>query len=405
MINALFLIALTELFLGGGGRLFELGSGTVRMYLFATCLVVYAACMYLRIRPRDGQSLALGLVFLYLLVHVGGLLVGTFNGAGIKDMMTEFQHSLYWLAAPFFALMLQSPAMVYRVSFLVRFCGMFLAIAYLTVLALLAVGKISIIQVLPLLVDSGEVFVRGDNFLFYKGFLYLGLATVFFVGIRGKFWVLCTLTVFTALILTLTRGFLLATSIAVLMMLVSQGRRLAAALAVIGMMVAAFIVFVLVPALKGGVAESQSQSLAQRTSDFRQIVSTLTPQSLIIGEGYAAEENDRIDIENTFLWATWKFGIPGLAFWLMPLFVNGYFYLSIRNRRNNPAAGAFFFGTVLVYAETVTNPFLNNPIGLSFVLVALFSLRTLAKESRAQRLTAATSTSLGEIAHAGQASN
>jgi hypothetical protein len=33
---------------------------------------------------------------------------------------------------------------------------------------------------------------------------------------------------------------------------------------------------------------------------------------------------------------------------------------------------------ILVYVQTLTNPYLNNPIGLSFVMVAIFSLKTLS---------------------------
>jgi hypothetical protein len=31
--------------------------------------------------------------------------------------------------------------------------------------------------------------------------------------------------------------------------------------------------------------------------------------------------------------------------------------------------------------QTVTNPYLNNPIGLSFVMAAIFSLQTLARRA------------------------
>ena len=383
MINAFFIVMLLELFIGGGGRFIAFGPLTLRMVLFGGCFILFGFSVYLRLRRLEGQRLAFGLVLFYLIVHIFGLIVGAMKGTAPSDMFPEFQHSLYWLAAPFFAMVLQSPVMVQRASIVVRAAGVILALAYFMVLALLAFGKISILEILPLLHDSGEVVVRGDNFLFYKGFLYLGISVVFFVGLRGRFWKSLAGMVWVALVLTLTRGFLLSTSVAVLLMLAAQGRRLAATFALLMVMTAAFVILVYVPSQKdASYSEQRSESTNQRARDFFAIIDNMTPQTFLIGEGFGAEENDRIEIENSFLWAQWKLGVMGPVFWSTPLFLCAYFYLKIPNRRYHRSANAFFFGTVLVYVETLTNPFLNNPIGLSFVLVAIFSLRTLSKQVR-----------------------
>jgi hypothetical protein len=384
MIDTLFTVTLAELFMGGGGRLLHMGPVTLRMILFAICLVVGAVAILFRLRSMDGQRLAFGLVMTYLLVHVFGLLIGAVNGAEFSDMISEFQQSLYWLAAPFFALVLQSPTMVYKTSVLVRLAGVLLALGYIAVLALLAIGRLSILEVLPILTDSGEVIVRGENFLFYKGFLYLGLAIIFFVAIRGRFWRTLVILVGVALVLTLTRGFLLSVSVSVLLMLAAQGRRVVAGMALVAVAIGAFIVFIYVPSLNEKISSSQTESNTQRQQDFREIVDHVTPQSLLIGEGYGAMVNDRFNIENTFLWAVWKLGVTGLLFWVMPLGLCAYYYLKIPNRSGHATASAFFFGTVLVNFQTLTNPYLNNPIGLSFVIAAIFSLRTLSKQAQAK---------------------
>jgi hypothetical protein len=385
MIDTLFVITLVEAFIGGGGRLVEIGPFTLRMLLFASCLIIGTFALYLRLRRMDGQRLAFGLVLFYLLVHLFGLLVGTMNGADTGDMMAEFQQSLYWLIAPFFAFVLQSTKMVNVASLVVRFSGLFLALGYFVILALLVIGKLSIIQILPLLHDSGEVVIRADHFLFYKGFLYLGISIVFFVAIRGRYWVFLTGIVSVALVLTLTRGFLLSTSVAVLMMLAAQGRRIVAAVAVVMVIAAAFVVLIYVPSLDESFTESRSASNDQRAQDFFGIVDNLTPTTALIGEGFGAEVDDRQFIENTLLWAFWKLGVIGAVFWTLPLCLCAYFYLKIPDRMHHRSAGAFFFGTILVYVETLTNPYLNNPIGLSYVLVALFSLRTLARDAQRPR--------------------
>lgn len=386
MINALFIVMLLELFIGGSGRLLQLGPLTLRMILFGACLIVFGFSIYLRLRRLDGQRLAFGLLLFYLLVHIFGLIIGAINGANPGDMLTEFQHSLYWLAAPFFAMVLQSPVMVQRASVVVRVSGVVLALAYFMVLALLVFGKVSILEILPLLHDSGEVVVRGDNFLFYKGFLYLGISIVFFVGIGGRFSTFLAGLVFVGLVLTLTRGFLLSTAVAVLLMLATQGRRMAASGALLMIGIAAFVILIYVPSQKdASFSQSRTESTNQRTRDLVAIIDNMTPKTFLIGEGYAAEENDRSEIENSFLWAQWKLGVMGPIFWMTPLLLCAYYYLKIPRRHLHRTATAFFFGTIVVYVETVTNPFLNNPIGLSYVLVAIFSLRTLSKPASLEK--------------------
>ena len=101
---------------------------------------------------------------------------------------------------------------------------------------------------------------------------------------------------------------------------------------------------------------------------------------MVFGEGLGSEIDGRLNIENTFLWALWKLGVFGVLFWLVPLFLCIKYY--IRIGRNDPGfnlASAYMFSTLLVYIQTMTNPYLNNPIGLSFVLISIFSLRTISK--------------------------
>ena len=70
-------------------------------------------------------------------------------------------------------------------------------------------------------------------------------------------------------------------------------------------------------------------------------------------------------------------GLVALLFWLLPIGIGLYYFLEVsRNSAAYSLACAFFFGMVFVYVQTVSNPYLNNPIGLSFVMMAIFSLRT-----------------------------
>jgi hypothetical protein len=382
MMRALFTVSLLELFMGGGGRLTAVGPVSLRMVLFAACLCATLVAILFPRRHSDGVQLAMLLVLVYLLVHVAGLVVGATNGGSLSQMLLEFQQSLYWLAAPFFALMLQSERDVQRAARLVRIAGVTLAAGYIAILIGLLAGILHLGSLQAIIGPTGEVRFRSGEFFIYKGFLYLGISIVFFVAARGKYWGLIVTLIALALAFTFTRGLLISTSAAVLLMLCFQGRWRAAVPALVLTASAAFLLWIYLPSSDTKVGGNYAISTGQRLEDMTYMAEHATPGTLLIGEGFGSLINNRLGIENTFLFVLWKLGVLGLLFWLLPLSLCVYYYSKIPNRGSNPLANAYLFGTILVYVQTTANPFLNNPIGLSFVMLALFSLRTLSRRGR-----------------------
>jgi hypothetical protein len=378
-MRALFAISLFELLLGGGGHVTAAGPLTLRMVLFAGCLAATLISLFFPRRRADGVLFAMALVLAYLIIHVGGLLVGAINGGDTVAMFTQFQQSLFWLAAPFFALMIQTEKDVDSCARIVQIAGATLACAYLTILLALLTGLVNLGSVRSLLANSGEVVFRSGEFFIYKGFLYLGVAIIFFVGIRGKYWAPLALVTGLALVGTLTRGFLLSTSLSLLLMLVVQRRWRTVVPALVLSAAGAFFVWEYLPSLDTSQSEAQGTSSDHRIQDMTYLANHTTIKTLVIGEGYGSQINGRGMIENTFLWVLWCFGIVGLMFWTMPLALCVYYFSKIPDAYLHPVANAYMFGTVLVYLQTATNPYLNNPIGLSYVLLALFSLRVLSR--------------------------
>ena len=379
MMRALFTISLVELFMGGGGRLIAVGPASLRMVLFALCLCATLVAFLFPRRRSDGVLLAMGLILIYLIIHVGALVVGAIYSGDTPKMFGEFQQSLYWLAAPFFALMVQTEEDVRKGARLVLYSGTALALIYIGILVGLLTGIIHLVWLKNLLGETGEFQFRSGEFFIYKGFLYLGIAIVFLVALRVRFWVPLLLLVSTAMILTFTRGFLISTSVAVLLMLFAQRRWRAAVPALVLVATGVFVVWIYLPSTDDTVGGHYETSTNQRLDDMAYIANNISPKTFIVGEGYASLINNRYAIENTFLWALWKLGTLGVLFWLLPIALCFHYYLKIPNRASNEIATAFLFGVVLVYVQTSTNPFLNNPIGLSYILLAMFSLRLLSR--------------------------
>ncbi|MEO6407250.1 MAG: hypothetical protein ABIO45_00660 [Burkholderiaceae bacterium] len=388
-MNVFFTLVVMELFVGGGGRLTELGPATLRMVLFALCLLASAYLALVRVRADYGLPLALGLVSAYLLVHLPAVAIGISQGSLPGDVTTEMQQSLYWLAAPFFAIALASPERVVRAALLVRIAGAVLAVAYLAAILGLLTGSLDYVEWYARLNETGEFSFRGESFFFYKGFLYLGISTIFFLALRSRHSTLWLLVVIAALVMTLTRGFILSTSIAALAMLFALRRWRAVGLAALIVSAAVFMMWIYLPSADEAVAVQREISNSQRGDDFAYMVEHASVGPLVFGAGFGSFINERINIENTFLWALWKIGVAGLVFWFLPLLLSARYFLRVpRATEHFPLACAYFFATVLIYVQTATNPYLNNPIGLSFALIALFSLRTLSRLPQPVRVTA-----------------
>jgi hypothetical protein len=382
-MELLFSITILELLIGGGGRLTPIGPVTLRMVLFATCLCAWLVVAPItRQRRSNGHLLAIGLVLSYLFIHISAFIVGLLKGTDVVRMNTEMQQSLYWLAAPFFAFILQSQAMVQRTAIIIQVAGIILATTYIAAITGLAIGAIDLVRLYPILNETGEFYFRGESFFFYKGFLYLGISIVFLIAIRGRHWGYLTTLVAGALVLTLTRGFVLSTSIAILLMLIAQRQWRAVSIASLSVIAAALLVWVYLPTVDDTLLGQRDISTSQREDDMAYIVDNISAKTIILGEGLGSLINNRPNIENTFLWAIWKLGYLGFMFWIIPLIICTYYYLKVsKNNSQHRLACAYFFGTILVYVQTATNPYLNNPIGLSFLLMALFSLKTIATES------------------------
>jgi hypothetical protein len=397
MMRALFTISLLELFMGGGGRLMAVGSVSLRMALLAACLAATAVAILFPRRRSDGVLLAMLLVLIYLLVHVGALVVGAIQSNDPSQLPVEFQQSLYWLAAPFFALMIQSEDDVRRYANLAQGAGVALACIYIVILAGLVSGTLSMGLVRAVLVRGGEISFRSGEFFVYKGFAYLGISIAFLVAIRGKYWALLATFVAIALMLTFTRGFILSTSIGVVLMLCVQRRWRVAVPAIVLVAAAAIFVLIYLPSVDPSGLGNRDQSTNQRIEDMIYMFYHARANTFLIGEGYGSMINTRSNIENTFLWALWKLGTIGLLFWMIPLSLCIYYYRKIPNARSNPLANAYLFGTVVVYVQTSTNPILNNPIGLSFVMLSIFSLRILSRSKQNPAVSGRTSPDTGQI--------
>jgi hypothetical protein len=371
-VTLLLLLMLMELMLLGSGRLLQFGPLTARMYFYlgglgcATLVVLFRGTVH-----REVLLLALGFVALTTI----SALIGLVNQAQPSDVVDDVKPLLFFLNLLFFDVAITDLRQVNRIATLVRACSIILAAAYLLGIALVLAGVIPIGTALKVLSQSDEFFLRGGTGVFYKSFLYLGIGFCFFLVGQRRSSLLAAL-LFATIVLTLTRGMVLAAVVIVgiaALLHPRGGLRLPAYL--IGLASAGLVAL---PWLVTMFA-SRSEADELRQGDFHSVVESATWTSLLVGHGLGADVGGRARIEESYLEILHQQGLLGLFFWaaVAALLARDFMAASRAGRRD--AAIPFFLGALFVYVESATNPFLTNPIGMSMVLVSLVVLRVLCR--------------------------
>lgn len=378
MIEVLFPIVLAEVVLGGGGRTFAFGSITLRMVLFGATLVATLIGL-LSARQREGLNLAFLLVLAFFTSLLPGLLVDVTRGTPVDVVAPELQPILFWLCAPFFALAIQDARTARKAASIFIYGGFVVGLVTSLLMTFLYTGVIGFFPLYLWADKTNELFFRGFNNFFYKGHFFVGIALVFCVVLKPRWWKTMTAVLVLSIALSLTRGLYLAVALAIMASFVTNGRR-GSVLILAAMAFAVFLLYsqsisdILFDPTRLASSETRSRDLLVFWNQFDFM-------TLLTGDGTGELLNGRSDVENSFLWAIWRFGIVGLLFMLFPFFLCLRYFRTIG--RDNPEytlASAFFFGVVMLYILTAFNPFVNNSIGLMYLLCAIFSLRRLSRE-------------------------
>lgn len=387
-MNVLFTLIVWELTLGGGGRVFALGPLPMRMVFFASAVILWTMLAIREPLRSSNERLALQLVVLFFGAHIAGTIQGVFAGVKTGTLLGEIQPLLYWLMAPFIAMNLAQLDIVERTSRIIIKGGFLVSIATVLIVIGILVGVIPAGTFYRIASASGEVFFRGATLFFYKGFFYVAIAAVFTIALRPRWWGASALLMIATVTVSLTRGLVLAILIGVLVVLIAQRRW-----RTLGAGTGLLLILFLALALTGKISLTtltemgdRLDSVTQRIHDTLFVMRQMNTTTFIFGEGIGTLINQRSNVENSYMWALWKLGVFGLAFWLLPLALSVWYFLRIPFvSPHYDLAAAYFSGVLMLYAVTATNPFINNPIGLSYLMIAMFSLRSLAVAAAASR--------------------
>jgi len=411
----LFVVSLTELLVGGGGRLFEIGPLTLRMYLFgATQAVVWWSILRGSWRPDATTWKLFGTLAGLTAVSAG---IGWFNQAPIGAIFTDVKPLLYWSNLLFYAQIINSRERLELVKACFRWSSALLAVAYLLVLLLwkfnIIYGWGMYLWALP----TEELSFRGNLGFFYKGFIFLPIGIFFWLQensyYRKFIWVFL---IYLAMLLTFTRGFwLIIFSIHVLYTIFYNPKNVISWLAIVLMITSLLSVGLYVSQVDNQnfpeLAEFQQKSretykrkplkewqrklgnmfsqgfedressIIDRIIQVGEVIDATTPASVFVGNGLGKGTDSRqVHMEISYLEIFHKQGIMGLTVWFGLFYAlwRGFYRRMGRSLKQIPFeddAFVFFMAAAFMFAISFLNPFINAPMGLGMLGIALISLK------------------------------
>jgi hypothetical protein len=365
LIKGLFTIIIIELVLGGGGRFFEVGSLTLRILMFLVALILTLINIIFR-ENLDKKIILISVLFLF--TNTFGVLIGLINGATLDLILEDIKPLSFFLILPFFSMSIKSMNDIYLVKKILIRGSIFLAFTYLITIFLISNEFIDFLTFYEKQNEIGEIFFRGGPFFFYKGFLYLCVGFFFILSSNISFKNLFLTLLFVSILLTFTRGFIIFTSLIAIYYIFFINKN----------QISKFLWFLVIISSVFYLGNMMLESIGDRSSSditryvqLDQVVSKINILSLFVGHGLGVGTEERpVHMENSFLEIFHKQGILGLFFWFSLLFYIFFMYVKIKNKKFKKTALPFMLCTVFVFLQSLTNPFINNPIGLTMVLIS-----------------------------------
>lgn len=404
----LFLIVLAELVIGGGGRLFVFGPLTLRMILFAMAMFITLIHVILgeKLQP-DFRNVIIAFVIVYLIA----IAIGILNGAERKLWWEDIRPLLYIFMLSFFYFSVKRNNSVSAASTVIKAGSLVLAFTFFICLVLIHSGVIPFLDFYNPAIASTEFFFRGELTFFYKGFLFLCVGFIFydFAAVKSnRIWQGLLLI---AIILTFTRGFLFALALTYSVYYFLSARWWKTGIALAVALLVAFSGKIIieqsslaiyrmlheeapVPITESPKSNSPDENVPSkplvpseantdllgdraysdrgRKVQIQEVWERTTPVSFLIGHGLGNGIPSRpVHMEISYLEIFHKQGMIGMCFWGWILFLLLKKYKQVSTSR---IATAFFLSSVFVFFQSLTNQYINNPIGLSVILLSLVVL-------------------------------
>lgn len=374
------LLIFGEIFLMGSGQFLLISGGlTLKMFNYALMLTfaAYAVFCY-RIIEKDTFLLTGWFTALLLL----GTLLSVVND-GWNKLFTDLSPLFYFYTIIFFDLYFRTFSDIVFIERLLKISAISLAGLYLIYILLIAVGFFNFDLVYLFMEDSSDIMFRGkEGALFYKGFIYLAIGLVFYIS-RAKMLSWQSLLLMAAIYFTHTRAFVIIVLCAcccyILYWLYIRCYRVPLKYVIWSISLLLLVLLFSAGWYENFIGEDRQGGDLVRLETIKQVMEQVTPVSFFIGHGFGIGVPIRpIHMEMSYMEIFHKQGIAGLVFWGYLLLRSCLFFFSSSLKQQIQGL-PFLLSILVIYIQSLFNPFLNNPIGMGFVLISYVVLKRIRK--------------------------
>lgn len=393
--KGLLSILIIELVLAGGGRIVSFGPVSLRMILFSAAMIITA------IHIIKGSRIEKRYVYLqmcFTAMLAAGIIIGAISGADKSLIWEDVKPLLYFYLLPFFSVAISGIDELKQIQKSIIVASAFMAAAFIIILVLVNLKLIPFLDFYVLTFPTEEFFYRGEYTFFYKGFVYLcvGFLLVHFSTIKNKWWLLSLFAC--AILLSFTRGLLFALALTYLSYFVIEKKYPLVAL----MFVLGCSIFFYGKTFYSTISDSlyridrEEQLRVQpshsntlfgdrehsdnvRKKQIKEVFESVTIASVLYGHGFGHGVSERpIHMEISYLEIFHKQGLIGIGCWCF-LFIRLVQSFLTASKRNLELSLAFFLSALFIFFQSITNQYINNPIGLGMFMISLTGLGVINK--------------------------
>ncbi len=367
-----------EASIGGSGGLIKLGGG-LTLRKINVCIALLISIFLISQLKKVPKNIAY-IFIAFIISLIIPTIIGYINYGNNPKVIENFLQQSFFLLLPFYNLFIKNEDDIQIVVRILKVASLAIALIYLAVLALIAIGLTDFLSVYALLSTSTEFMGRGVTGFWFKGYLYLCLGIFFFDTEKSAILKrLKQLIVLIAVYFTFVRGFIVALFASVFLYELLFKSFLK------GILIGFFSIIIISSFAQYYIQASfnREESDEVRKVQYQQVVDAITPTSIVMGHGFGEGVRVRDNhLEIIYLEIFHKQGLIGLTFWVFILFYIGLLYFNCKRLGYEKKARPFLLAALFIYIQSATNPYLTNSIGLNMIMISIVSLNIYLKEGR-----------------------
>jgi len=388
-LSNIFKLYFLEIFLGGGGRVFQAYGITLRMILFSLIILYFIKDILVNKKIKgDRCFLLINGILLFWIAFSG--FIGILNDASVLDIISDIKPLSYLFIIPplihFFCLKKINPKEIYNI--LVYSLAIVVTLS-LTLTLLISIGYFNNISILRNDIDnyigSFEIGIRANGAVYYNGFYYL-LIGVLMVYSKIKvsstrkfekvFFILGSLT----LVASTTKGLIISLILGIIIIGNVSSKRIDKKIIkniifIISMIMIYSFILIKIPYFERILVSNSlsEKGVMIRIAYTKEALSAMNNLKVFIGQGlgFSLPSEGAGHLENSFLEILLEQGIIGLMIWLSYIFITCKKLLNIFKSEEDFFSLGLFTGVVVTTILTLTNPYINNPLGISLLGISM----------------------------------